>query len=81
MFNFWKKKNTKKKQLFMQDLQKQPLQAGDMVEALRYDLGKCRIVEEDDVYYYESLKTGEKISWVKMIDARNDLQKVKKISS
>ncbi|HAS42388.1 MAG TPA: hypothetical protein DCS93_18060 [Microscillaceae bacterium] len=63
------------------DLDQNPLQEGDLVQALRYDLGKSKIVMEDDMIYYESLESGERVSWVKMIDAATEFQKVKKLSS
>jgi len=63
------------------DLDQNPLQEGDLVQALRYDLGKAKIVMEDDMIYYESLESGERVSWVKMIDAATEFQKVKKLPS
>ncbi|OJJ20795.1 hypothetical protein BKI52_09430 [marine bacterium AO1-C] len=63
------------------DLNQNPLQEGDLVEALRYDLGKSRIVIEDDMVYYESVESGERVSWIKMIDAATEFQKVKKLPS
>lgn len=84
MFNFFKKQKNNSHQEqkatpMMLDLNHVPLAEGDMVEALRYGLGKCKIIVEEGHYYYESLQSGEKVSWIKMIDAATDLQKVKKI--
>lgn len=82
MFGFFKKnkKEPEKPEPTLTDLNQIPLQEGDLVEALRYELGKCKIIKkEDGHYYYESIETGDQVIWVKMIDAATDLQKVKKI--
>lgn len=62
------------------DLEDNPLKVGDTVESLRYDLGKSVIVDDDGEYYYESLSSGERVHWLKMVDASTERQKVKKIS-
>ena len=83
MFNLFKKdKHNKNKSKLpsLMDLNNQPIQEGDIVESLRYDLGRCKIKRVGNSYEYESLKTGEKVSWVKMIDATTENQKVKKIT-
>ena len=79
MFNFLKKSKKKSKNPYMVDLEGRPLQEGDEVESLRYDLGKCVLIKEEETFYYESLETGEKISWIKMIDAATEFQKVRKL--
>ena len=76
MFNFLKKK--KERQLY--DLDGQLLQDGDLVLSLRYDLGECRIIKTDEGIEYHSLETGDKVSWIKMIDAATERQKVKRKS-
>jgi hypothetical protein len=85
MFNFFKKKNkpeeSKTPPPQLADINQFPLQEGDMVEALRYDLGKCKLVRGEKGYVYESLATGEQVSWLRMVDAITQLQKVKKIMS
>ena len=63
------------------DLEGQALKAGDHVMSLRYDLGECRILNTDSGMAYESLATGEQISYVKMIDAATGYQKVKRLDS
>jgi hypothetical protein len=63
----------------MLDLDENPLQEGDLVEALRYDLGKCKLINVEGKLFYESLQTGERVSWLRMIDASTERQKVKKI--
>ncbi|NQT78634.1 MAG: hypothetical protein HQ565_13055 [Bacteroidetes bacterium] len=62
----------------MLDLDGKPLKEGDIVESLRYDLGKCRIIKTGEMYAYESLESGEKVSWARMIDAASKKQKVRK---
>ncbi|MEM1136957.1 MAG: hypothetical protein AAGI07_14050 [Bacteroidota bacterium] len=81
MFGLFKRNNKKDEKPIPQliDLNNNILQEGDIVESFRYELGKCKVIKIDDKYYYESLETGKQVIWVKMIDASNDLQKVKKI--
>ena len=79
MFGLFKKKEKKPKLPELNDLNNLPLQEGDIVEALRYDLGKCKIALENTTFYYVSLSDGRKVSWLKMIDASTDNQKVKKV--
>ncbi|EAY31403.1 hypothetical protein [Microscilla marina] len=77
---FFKKKKTKKKESPpLVDLEQRPLQEGDIVEALRYDLGEAKIIIAEDNLYYESLATGKRVIWVKMIDAATQFQKVRKL--
>ena len=75
-FSLFKKKN-KKRQL--KDLDGNPIHPGDKVESLRYDLGECILIDGENGYEYESVATGEKVSFAKMIDAATTFQKVKKI--
>ena len=64
----------------MVDLYQNPLKQGDLVQSFRYDLGKCLIIVGDDgELEYESVATGKRVSWVRMIDASTNFQKVKKI--
>ncbi|MCU0355035.1 MAG: hypothetical protein MUD08_15045 [Cytophagales bacterium] len=84
VFNFFRKKPEKSNgagnhKPQMADLQHNPLQVGDIVEALRYELGRCRVVQGDNGPEYESLETGQRVSWLRMIDAATQLQKVKKL--
>jgi hypothetical protein len=82
MFNFFKKKaqEVPKTPLpELADINQFPLQEGDVVEALRYDLGRCRLIRLEKGYVYQSLTTGEQVSWLRMVDAITQLQKVKKI--
>ncbi len=77
MFRFSGKK---KDELKMLDLNGEPLSAGDMVESLRYDLGVCLIVKDENGLVYESLENSKQVSWIKMVDASTKFQKVKKIN-
>jgi len=83
MFNLFKKKEKKQKpKPKLEDINHQPLQVGDKVESLRYNMGMCEIqIDENDQLIYFSLESGEKVSWLKMIDAATECQKVKKIEA
>lgn len=74
-FNIFKRK--KKKQL--QDLNGAPLLPGDKVECLRYEMGESILLEGDNGFEYKSVKTGQKVSYAKMIDAATSFQKVRKL--
>jgi hypothetical protein len=69
----------KKKKKPLQDYEGKPLQVGDKVISLRYDLGECVLVEGEQGIEYESVKTGERVSYAFMIDAHTENQKVRKI--
>ena len=80
MFGLFKKNGKKKKATrVLADLDGNALVAGDHVISMRYELGDCQILETEAGLVYESIKTGTQVSWVKMIDASTDRQKVKKI--
>lgn len=81
MFGLFKKKKNQSRLPALNDLENNPLKEGDLVEAFRYELGKCKLLVKDESYVYESLNSGEQVSWLKMIDAATDNQKVKKIAS
>lgn len=74
MFGLFKKK----KSISLFDLEGNPIMEGDIVESLRYDLGECRLVQTENGFDYESLKDGSRTSWLKMIDAATERQKVRK---
>ena len=76
----FKRKKGKSKIQF-NDLEGQALKAGDHVMSFRYDMGECRIVETETGLAYESLATGQQVSYVKMIDAATGYQKVKRLES
>jgi len=67
----------KKKQL--QDVNGNLLRVGDKVDCLRYDMGESTLLEGENGFEYESIKTKQKVSYAKMIDAATSFQKVRKI--
>jgi len=81
MFNFFKKKgkSDKSSDLRMADLDQNPIKVGDVVDALRYDLGKSKVIETEKGLAYESIETGKVVTWHLMVDAATELQKVKKL--
>lgn len=81
MFNFFKRKKKDKSanQPLLADLNGEPLMDGDIVMSFRYEMGKCKVIQDDKGISYESLETGKQVRWTLMIDASTDLQKVKKI--
>lgn len=85
MLNWFRRKGSngqhKKDSLPFVDINGEPLQEGDWVEAGRYDLGTCRIIKGETGWEYESLEDGKTVSFVKMIDAATKHQKVRKLDS
>jgi len=81
MFNFFKRKgkSDKTSNLRMADLDQNPIKAGDVVNALRYDLGISKVIETEKGLAYESIETGKVVTWHLMVDAATELQKVKKL--
>lgn len=80
MFRFLKNRSNASQRVKMADMDGTPLKEGDIVISYRYDMGRCRIVYTDQGFVYESLESGKKVNWARMIDARTELQKVRKIS-
>jgi hypothetical protein len=76
MFGLFKKKSKEKQPPKLLDLNGNPIVEGSIVTSLRYDLGECKVVLEDLVYYYESVETSERISSARMVDAITENQKV-----
>ena len=74
------KKKKKDSGLLMLDLDGKPLQEGDFVESLRYELGKCQIIKKGESFEYDSLETGKSVNWARMIDAATKHQKVRKLN-
>ena len=70
----------KKKKQQLKDYDGNPIKLGDKVHSLRYELGDCILVEGEKGIEYESIKTGKRVSYVWMIDAHTENQKVRKIS-
>jgi len=81
MFKWFRKNGSRRSgsKLRMTDLDGNILNEGDMVEALRYNLGECKLLKIESGYEYESVSSGEKVSWAKMVDAATENQKVRKI--
>ncbi|MEP1782233.1 hypothetical protein [Reichenbachiella sp.] len=79
MFGLFKKKKKEKQAPQLLDIDGELLVEGDKVEALRYELGVCTLTLDGVHYHYESVATGKKVSYAKMIDASTENQKVKKI--
>lgn len=77
MFGLFKKKPKEKQPPQLLDLNSKPIKEGDIVTSMRYDLGKCRVMLEGLEYFYESIdKPGEKVSYIRMVDAITENQKV-----
>ena len=75
MFGLFKKK---KKELVLFDLEGNPLAEGDIVLSLRYDMGECKLVKTENGFEYQSIDGDTKVTWLKMIDAATERQKVMK---
>lgn len=81
MFDFLKRKerNNGTSSPQMADLDRNPLKPGDVVDALRYDLGRSKVIETEKGLAYESIETGKIVTWHLMVDAATELQKVRKV--
>ena len=77
MLQFLKKKPKETIPQIM-DIDGNPIFEGDTVFAQRYELGKCKVELVERQFFYVSLASGQKVSYVKMIDAITGYQKVKK---
>ncbi len=80
MEDLFSRKGNKNKPKFV-DLDGQPLHEGDTVMSLRYDLGECIIIKTETGMVYESLNSGDQVSYARMIDAATGHQKVRLLSS
>jgi len=78
LFKFFKK-NGKDKSYHLVDMDGYPIEEGDKVEALRYDLGVCLVVKTEQGIVYRSDESGKEVSFAKMIDAHTKYQKVRKL--
>lgn len=76
MFGLFKKKPKEKPLPKLLDLNNNPIVEGAIVKSLRYELGECVVVLEGQEYFYVSKKTGEKVSYTRMVDAITENQKV-----
>ncbi len=81
MFGWFSKKGKKKKERTFLDLNQNPIQIGDKVRSFRYDLGICEVIEgENGGISYKSTEKDSVVSWIKMIDASTENQKVELIN-
>ena len=78
MFGLFKKKVVEPQPPILYDINGENIAQGDEVMSLRYELGKCKVVLEGVEYFYESLDTQKRVSYVRMIDAITQNQKVEK---
>ena len=62
------------------DLDGNLIRGGDIVENLRYEMGECKLVITETGFEYHALDTDKKVSWLRMIDAATERQKVRKIT-
>jgi len=77
-FNIFKRRKDRSIQkVQLIDLDGIEIKGGDIVESLRYDLGACKIILENETYYYQSLESGERVSWTRIFNAATEKQKVK----
>lgn len=75
-----KRKDAKKKgSIPFVDIDGSPLQEGDLVMAQRYELGEAKILKGEQGWEYESLESGKRVSYARMIDAATKHQKVRKV--
>jgi hypothetical protein len=79
MFNLFKKKE-KQTEVKIQDLDGNELKPGDHILSLRYDLGECSVILGENGVEYQSMLSGTRVHYTKMIDASTGRQKVKKLS-
>jgi hypothetical protein len=83
MFRFFRKRNNGKSNrsssLQLIDIDGNSLSVGDLVMSLRYELGTCRLIETQEGYAYESVQSGQQVSYLRMVDAATTYQKVRKI--
>jgi hypothetical protein len=76
MFGLFKKKPKEKQPPKLLDLNGNPIVEGSIVTSLRYDLGDCKVELEELEYFYVSIEKGERVSYVRMVDAITENQKV-----
>ena len=76
MFGLFKKKPKEKQPPKLLDLNGNPIVEGSVVTSLRYDLGDCKVELVELEYFYVSIEKGERVSYVRMVDAITENQKV-----
>ncbi|MCF8381616.1 MAG: hypothetical protein K9H49_18730 [Bacteroidales bacterium] len=77
--SIFKRKKSTKSEVKFADIDGLPLEAGDRVLSLRYDLGECIIINTEEGLAYESVEKKTVVSWVKMVEAASKNQKVRKL--
>ncbi len=77
MLRFFKKKPKEKLPPQLLDIDGQLIVEGEEVEALRYELGRCKVELEGLHFFYVSNSSGKKMSYTKMVDAITGNQKEK----
>lgn len=81
MFGLFKKKPKEPTVPKLLDINNNPIVEGAVVKSLRYELGECVVELEGLEYFYVSRKTGERVSYTRMVDAITENQKVLLIPS
>ena len=76
MFGLFKKKPKEKQPPKLLDLNGNPIVEGSVVTSLRYDLGDCKVELVELEYFYVSIEKSERVSYVRMVDAITENQKV-----
>ena len=69
----------KEQEFVLYDLEGNALEVGDIVLSLRYDMGECKLLKTGNGFEYQPINGGHSVSWLKMIDATTERQKVKKV--
>ncbi|WP_420316943.1 hypothetical protein [Ekhidna sp.] len=80
MLSIFRKKPKEKTPPQLLDIDGNLIREGDEVMSHRYELGQCMVELEGLQFFYVSKESGNKVSYVKMIDAITGHQKVKKVS-
>lgn len=76
MFGLFKKKPKEKQLPRLLDLNNNPIVEGAVVKSLRYEIGECTVELDGLEYFYVSKKSGERVSYTRMVDAITENQKV-----
>ncbi len=76
MFGLFKKKTKEPTLPKLLDINGNPIVEGSVVRSLRYELGECVVELEGLEYFYVSKKSGQRVSYAKMVDAITENQKV-----
>jgi len=79
-FNKKKKATTDPQTPKWVDLDGNPLNEGEEVMVLRYEMGRSLIIKDENGLAYQSLETGKVVSCWYMVDATTKHQKVRKLN-